>query len=135
MSAQLRARYRLLILSILVVVLSAATYGFAAANTVESSQAGEGSGTISGYSVQNISYILDSSDPSTFDTVTFDLYLDDGSTNAPDTTTVQVGFSTSGGSPSTWYSCSVNGSLPDWSCSISGESVLNAEEFHVVATD
>ncbi len=135
MSTQLRARYRLLILSILVVVLAAATYGFAAANTVESSQAGEGSGTISGYSVQNISYTLSSSDPSTFDAVTFELYLDDGSTAAPNTTTLQVGFSAAGGSPSSWYSCSVDGSVPNWICSISGESVQSAEEFHVVATD
>lgn len=40
-------------------VVAATTLGFAATNTFTSSYAGDGTGTISGYSVSNIHYTLD----------------------------------------------------------------------------
>ncbi len=73
MKKVMKFRYRILALLVLAVVLSAATYGFAAANTVDASLAGEGEGDITGYIVNNIHYSLDSSNPGQFGTVTFTL--------------------------------------------------------------
>ena len=48
MNKVLKFRYRILALLALAVILSAATYGFAAANSVPAGVAGEGMGVISG---------------------------------------------------------------------------------------
>jgi len=57
---------------LLALILSAIAYGFAAANTVPGSYAGEGEGAVSGYTITNVHYVLDVSvDPSVIDTVTF----------------------------------------------------------------
>ncbi len=69
MNKVMKLRYRILALLVLAVVLSAATYGFAAANNVPVGKIGEGSGTISGYTVSSIQYYLKSSDPTEFDHV------------------------------------------------------------------
>src|SRR5207249_9866961 len=47
--------------------------GFAAANTVPTTKGGDGAGTISGYTVSNIKYNLNASDPRNIDSVTFDV--------------------------------------------------------------
>ena len=73
MNKVMKFRYRILALLALAVILSAATYGFAAANSVPAGVAGEGMGVISGYTVSSIQYYLDSSDPTQFDHVTFTL--------------------------------------------------------------
>ncbi|RLD04093.1 MAG: hypothetical protein DRI32_06325 [Chloroflexi bacterium] len=57
---------------LLALILSAVAYGFAAANTVDASKAGEGEGAVSGYAITNIHYTLDvSGDPGTITNVTF----------------------------------------------------------------
>ena len=56
---------------LLALILSAVAYGFAAANTVPDSKAGDGSGAVSGYTISAIHYILDATTPSEIDTVTF----------------------------------------------------------------
>jgi hypothetical protein len=57
----------------LVLILSVAVYGFAAANTVPASSAGDGSGAISGYDISNIHYALNAANPANIQTVTFDI--------------------------------------------------------------
>lgn len=57
----------------LALVVGSSAYGFAAANTVPTSKAGDGAGAISGYSASSITYVLETSDPSKIDTVTFTL--------------------------------------------------------------
>ena len=69
----IKMRYRVMILIAMAVVLSAATYGFAAANTVPDGVAGEGYGNISGYEVLSVVYTLDSGDPTQFASVTLTL--------------------------------------------------------------
>lgn len=58
---------------LLIVVLAAATYAFAAANTVPASSAGDGSGAVTGYTVSAIHYVLNASNPGNIDSVTFTL--------------------------------------------------------------
>lgn len=65
---------RLVAILITLFVLAAATYAFAAANTVPTSLAGDGTGTISGFTVSNIHYTLNAANPAgDVSTVTFDL--------------------------------------------------------------
>jgi hypothetical protein len=56
-----------------VMVFSMAVYGFAAANTVVTSAAGDGQNTVSGYQITNVKYNLDAVDPGKIATVTFTL--------------------------------------------------------------
>ncbi len=57
---------------LLALILSAVVYGFAAANTVDASKAGEGEGAVSGYAITDIHYTLDvSGNPGTITNVTF----------------------------------------------------------------
>ncbi|HMP38869.1 MAG TPA: hypothetical protein PKA05_00670 [Roseiflexaceae bacterium] len=54
-------------------VLATAAYGFAAANTVPDARLGDGAGTVSGYTVTNVTYYLDAADPGLLERVTFSL--------------------------------------------------------------
>jgi hypothetical protein len=80
-------------IALLIAILAAGAYVFTASNTIPSSTAGSGSGTVSGYTASNISYTL-ASDPTTIDTVTF--------TISPTTAaTVKV----KGGTAGPWKTC------------------------------
>ncbi|OQX61779.1 MAG: hypothetical protein B6I38_05130 [Anaerolineaceae bacterium 4572_5.1] len=126
-----RGRSRIIVLAMLALVLGAAVYGFAAANTVPANNAGEGDGVISGYTVTNIDYTLDASDPTAFSQVAFDLTLAGGG-NAPATTEVHVGVGD--GATTYWTTCTA-GTLPNWTCNLSSSTVgvRAAIELHVAA--
>jgi hypothetical protein len=54
-------------------ILTSSLYAFAAANSVPESGAGDGSGTVSGYTVTNVSWAVDPSDRDEVDDVSFDV--------------------------------------------------------------
>jgi hypothetical protein len=90
-------KLRFLVIFVLVAILAASTYAFAAANTVPASKAGDGSGAISGYTVSAIHYALNALNPGTIDTVTFTL------DTAPAVgSTLKIKLVAAG---STWYTC------------------------------
>ncbi|WP_298818654.1 hypothetical protein [Chloroflexus sp.] len=64
-----------LIAAVLALALAAAAYGFAATNSFGSAVvvAGDGSLTISGYTVGSLTYVYDAADPTMIDKVTFTL--------------------------------------------------------------
>ena len=94
MRNRLLPRRRTVVVALLALAVACGVYAYAATNTVPSSNAGSGSGTISGYTVSSIAYTLNSTTPTNLDQVAF--------TIAPTTTsTVKVQLA-SGGS---WYSC------------------------------
>ena len=62
---------RLLLVIVLVVLAATGAYVFTASNTVPNTNAGSGSGTISGYTISGVAYNLNSSNPNNIDTVTF----------------------------------------------------------------
>lgn len=64
--------YRTTTALLIALILSAIAYGFAAANTVPTSKAGDGTGLVSGYTISNIHYTLNASDPTKIASVTFD---------------------------------------------------------------
>lgn len=107
---------------ILALILAAAVYGFAAANTVPDTYAGDGEGTIRGYTISNIVYDLDDDgNPSDIDEVTFSL-------DAPAT---EVHISFDGGT--SWSSCTPAG--VNVTCGGLSQSVLSAVSLRVVAAD
>lgn len=125
MKKVMKFRYRILALLVLAVVLSAATYGFAAANTIDATVAGEGEAAISGYDATNIVYTLDVSDPTLFASVSFDL---DASA-----TDVYVGLG-DGAVPEDidWYSCPA-GPASSFTCLLPNASVRRALSLHISA--
>ncbi len=87
-------RRRLILVSALAIAIAGGVYAYAAANTVPNSTVGAGSGTISGYTVTNVVYTLNSTTPTNLDQVAF--------TIAPTTTSTLKVQLASGGS---WYTC------------------------------
>jgi hypothetical protein len=114
--------FKVILTLMVVVVLAASAYAFAAANTVPATRAGDGSGTISGYTVTSVAYTLNSSDPSQLDEVSFTL---DAAA-----TTVKIKLVAAG---STWYSCT-NSQDFDWACTTTGATVASMDELTVVAS-
>lgn len=122
-------KMRHLALMMLVLILAAATYGFAAANTVPDGGAGDGQGTISGYTIGSVNYNLLGSDPSKVASVDFTVTPNGG---APAAQTVKITLD-----DTTWYDCS-NTSGSTWSCSFTSgnePTVLSASQLRVVATE
>jgi hypothetical protein len=74
--------------------LSAGAYAYTTSNTVPGSSAGDGSGTISGYTVSAIHYVLSATNPQNVTSVTFNV------NTAPATgSTMEVQIN------SNWYTC------------------------------
>ena len=74
---------------------------FTAANTVPETKAGEGEGTITGYDIASVHYVLNTADPSKVDSVTFTL-----DTAPVAGSTIQARLQSTG---STWYTCTNTG--------------------------
>lgn len=79
-------------------------YAFTAANTVPTSNAGAGSGTVSGYTVTNVHYALNATTPANIDSLTFNVSPVIPSTGSGK---VIVQAALTSGGPST-YTCSTN---------------------------
>ncbi len=109
---------RVLLVTLLLFILAGASYAFAASNTVPASFAGDGSSTISGYTVTNVHYVL-ADNPANIGSVTFTL-----SSPASD-----VRISLDG---TNFVTCA-NSSGSDWSCSVTGITVLSAANLRVIA--
>ncbi len=133
MNKVMKFRYRILALLVLAVVLSAATYGFAAANTVDETYAGEGSDVISGYVVSGVTYNLSPTSPNSFTNVSFNMVNDDGGAV---TAATEVYAGIGNGTTTDWVTCSP-GTSYDYDCALGTVSitVTAAIEFHVAAAD
>ncbi|MBK8781379.1 MAG: hypothetical protein IPO22_06165 [Anaerolineales bacterium] len=116
--------FKVLFVVIVVVILSAATYAFAAANTVPDTKAGDGTGTVSGYTVTDVVYTLNATTPTTLDSVSFDL----GAAAATGKVKAQL-VATTG----TWYTCTQVGVTTVWTCDTSGLTASSIDQLRVVA--
>lgn len=85
---------------LVVVVLAGSAYAFANANTVPGSAAGYASSTVSGYTVSNIVYDLNESNPTLVDAITFSVSPSSGTAEA---VLVKVQTDTGG----SWKTCSL----------------------------
>lgn len=85
---------RLAVTMALAAFMASGAYAFTASNTVPATQAGSGSGAISGYTASAVQYTLDATTPTNLNAVAF--------TISPVTTSaVKVQLAGAG----TWYSC------------------------------
>jgi hypothetical protein len=103
-------------------VLAAATFAYAAANTVPASNAGDGSGTVSGYTVTNVHYTLDPTNPANISNVAFT--LNSAATSAQITL-----------DGTHWFACTITGGT-SVSCVTTGANeptVLGAVNLRIVA--
>ncbi len=126
MTKQKRTQYRVLSLVSLSLIIAAATYGFAEANTIPGvSGMGAGYGVKSSYEVSRVSYTLDLEDPATFTAVDFVL---EGEGSA-----IFVGVSASEKGEITWADdCENIGT--QWTCSFDQSiDVLAADWLHVTS--
>lgn len=105
-------------------IFSAGAFALTASNTVPSTTAGEGSQAISGYTVSNVSYGLDTANPVNLNSVSFTL--------TPSSASVVKVRLFSGGS---WYSCS-QGLTGTWTCATTSPqaTVAQVTSLEVVAT-
>jgi len=114
---------RFLIVVVLVVLSAIGAYVFAATNTVPATQAGAGSAAISGYTVSNVAYTLNS-DPTKIDAVTFTI-----SPAAAGTVKAQL---VSGG---TWYDCTNSSGSVSCDTTVGTQAtVAPSNQLSVVAT-
>ena len=122
MQKRLSKRPRLVAAIVAAGVLGIGTYAFTATNTVPASYAGSGSGTISGYTVSSVQYVLATANPSNIDKVTFTL---DASA-----TVVKAKLLSSS---STYTDCTISGGT-SVTCDFSPDvSVTSADQLAVVA--
>jgi hypothetical protein len=66
-----RTPVRLVVAVAIAAMLGVGAYAFTASNTVPNTTAGSGQGTVSGYTVTNIHYVLNSTTPANIDSLTF----------------------------------------------------------------
>jgi hypothetical protein len=122
----LKSRRRLAAIAVFAIVALSA-FGFAAANTVPDSKAGDGEGDITGYTVSSIHYVLDGTDPGLIDTVTFNL---DSAPTAGSTVAIQFD------APTTVWACTTAGVAVTCDVSAGGTvTVLDVNTLRVVAAD
>lgn len=111
-------------IGLLAAIMAAGAYAFAASNTVPDTNAGSGSGTVSGFTASNVSYTLNAADPSKVDHIAFDL-------NPTSAATVKV----KAGSAGSWTTCTNTAGSVD--CDYSGAPIdlQPIDELDVVAVD
>ena len=106
-----RNRKRYALAALLAFVVATSSFAFAASNTVGTSQAGIGSGTVSGYTVSNISWNLNDANPANVDSVSFSL---SGAANEVRARATGTG----GAAVGSWASCTAAGTT--YTCTLSG---------------
>ena len=82
--------------AVVALAIAAGTYAYTNSNTVGATQAGDGTGTITGYVISSVKYNLNASNPSNIDSVTFNV---DSTPAAGSTLKAQLAPAGS------WYTC------------------------------
>ena len=123
-------RPRVLTAIALILLLAVVAFGYAAANIVPETGAGDGTGTVSGYTITNIGYTLLTSDPSKVDELTLDVAATTGAGDATD-----VRITVDGGT--SWVTCT-GPATNTWTCAfvaLSEPSVSAIVNLQVVAVE
>jgi hypothetical protein len=109
---------------IVAAALATGAYAFTASNTVPDTNAGSGSGTISGYTVSAVAYQLNATTPTNIDTMTFTLNA------SASTAKVKI---VSGST--TYTNCVMSGGGLNATCDFSPDvSITTADQLSVIAT-
>ncbi|MBC2724838.1 MAG: hypothetical protein HGJ97_19655 [Desulfosporosinus sp.] len=121
---------KVIAIALIVLTIGVISYGYAAANVVPESGAGEGSGDVSGYTISNIDYALLSTDPTKVESVSIDISATDG---ASDPTDVRITVD----SGTTWITCT-GPTVSTWACAFTSElepSISAIDSLEVVAVE
>lgn len=121
--------FKTILFAFVILVIAGSAYAFAAANTVPESAAGFQATVVSGYTVTNLVYDLDDTDPTDVAAITFDIAPTSGSAAA---VTVKVQTETDG----TWTNCTLDGTGPSKSatCSFDGLALVDVTALNIVAS-
>ena len=121
---------KVLLFALAIMIVAAGAYAFAASNTVPDSAAGYKANVVPGYTVSNIVYDLDATDPTLVDAITFDIAPTSGTVVAA---TVKVQTATGGA----WTDCTlVAGVAPsmDVTCTYGPLQVADVTALNIVAS-
>lgn len=116
---------RILVVGILL-GLAAASYAYAASNTVPASKAGDGSATISGYTASNIHYTLNATSPQNIDSVILTLSVAPASGS-----TMKIQLSSGG----PWYTCTNSGTSLTCTTTSPQATAVSATQLTLVVAD
>jgi hypothetical protein len=122
--------FKVLLTVLVVLVVAASAYAFAASNTIEDSAAGYAAKVVPGYTVTNVVYDLDATDPTVVDAITFDIAPSSGSVVA-----AIVKLQTAGAGA--WTDCSlVAGTAPSMvvTCAYGSLQLANVTALNIVAS-
>ena len=119
---------RILFVLLIAMIFATAVYGFAAANTVPDSGAGDGAGKISGYTVSKIQYTLNKENPQLLSQVMFAISAD-----IEEVATGKVRVRLDADS-SNWYDCKLDNGQAICDLATGNKvEVVDADELRVVA--
>ena len=117
-------RIRIALILALAALLGIGAYVFTASNTVPATNAGAGSGAISGYTISSVAYNLNATTPTNIDSVTFSI-----SPTTAGTVKIQL---QSGGA---WYSCTNTAGSVSCDTTVGTQATVSpANNLTVVAT-
>lgn len=122
--------FKVLLIALVVIVVAGSAYAFAASNTIADSAAGYAAKVVPGYTVTNIVYDLDATDPTLVDAITFDIAPSSGTVVAA---IVKLQTVTSGA----WTDCSlVAGTAPSMAvtCTYGSLQLANVTALNIVAS-
>jgi hypothetical protein len=120
----MKKSHRLSGIILIALILTVATFAFAAANTLPATtSAGDGARAISGYDITNVKYNLDTTDPALINTVTFTI-------TPAAATSVKIQLVSSG----SWFDCTNTAGAV--SCNVAGAvTATAANNLRVVASN
>jgi hypothetical protein len=122
--------FKVLLIVFVAIVIAGSAYAFAAQNTVPDSAAGYKANVIPGYTVTNIVYDLDATDPTVVDAITFDISPSSGTVVAA---IVKLQTVTAG----SWKDCTlVAGVAPsmDVTCTYGALNLIDITALNIVAS-
>ena len=117
-------RRRMVVVALLALAVACGVYAYAATNTVPGSNAGSGSGAISGYTISSIAYTLNATTPTNLDQVAF--------TIAPASASTVKAQLAAGGS---WYTCANAAGSVTCNTTSPQATAAGATQLTVVAAD
>lgn len=123
--------FKVLLAVLAIIIVAGSAYAFAAANTVPDTNAGYAASVVSGYTVSNIVYDLDATDPTIVDAITFEVAPTTGTEKA---LVVKIQTVTAG----SWTACTLaDGTLPsvDATCTFGALPLADVTALNVVASD
>jgi len=122
--------FKVLLTALVILVAAASAYAFAAQNTVPDSAAGYKASVVPGYTVTNVAYDLDATDPTLVDKITFAISPSSGTVVAA---IVKLQTADAG----TWTDCTLAaGTAPSMTvtCTYGALELINVTALNIVAS-